>query len=259
MMLGAPIWRGDGRVGRAISKAMSLGFDFVEIDLETIRPSEVSIKVKDVAHGYHAPYTIFLSHSYPEMEKAAVKTLNTLLRHARRTGAEYLNIHLNFPSYRRLDSLTNRMWRAALRNLRGLARDGGVEITVENTPRHGWDDAGFFEDAVKVRGVSLCLDVGHVVSRILEEEGLDEALKTLRRWFRRFKGRIHLLHLHNVMLRKGKAVDHVPEGLLDLSEVIDMAERSGCGRVLLEVFVDKDGRGLSLEDMARVAGRILRR
>ncbi len=258
-MIGAPIWRGDGRLSRAIYKAMKLGFSFVEIDLETIRPEEVRICRKTVMHGYHAPYTIPLSHHYPEIEKAAVKTLNRLIKQAEKTNAMYLNIHLSFPHYRRLDSLTRRMWMNALRNLRSLAERTPVEITVENTPKHSWSDVRFFEDAVKIKDISLCLDVGHIVSKILEEKDMDEAFKVLRRWFRRFKGRISLLHLHNVMFKDGKVMDHVADGLLDLTEILSMAEKSGCERILLEIFMDERGRGLRLEDMARVARRILRR
>lgn len=41
MELGFPIWRGSGGVKYALREILRYGFDFVEIDLDTLKPSEI--------------------------------------------------------------------------------------------------------------------------------------------------------------------------------------------------------------------------
>jgi len=256
LYIGFPIWRGSGGVGYAMREALRRGFDFVEIDLETLKPG--GVRGSRIRLGYHAPYTIPLSHPY--LLRDVRRYLSELVVFAERTGAEYINIHMNHPTYYRLEKLNNSLRREAVKTIKHLRRASSrTVITLENPPRGDYSSCEKLVKAAEEAGVKICLDVGHLAYNMLKQADVGKTTREIRRCIKQSRSLLFLLHLHNVRQnRDGETEDHMLEGDLNLVEIAAAAVEVGCRYILLETFF-KGGsakREVTLEDACRLMQRI---
>jgi len=262
MRFGFPVWRGSGSLRKVLNSLRRAGFDFAEIDLETQTPEELGLSKPLMPTGYHAPYTMPLTHLY--LGKASKEKFLRLVKFAERNGALYLNIHVNYPHYRGLESLNERLRKetmGALRELRRRARS--IVLTLENPPRGDYWRCQAVREIAEAAGVKLCLDVGHVAYAMLRD-GLDvgRVTREIKRCIKTNKDLLYLVHLHNISqkTKSGEVQDHVLRGELDLLEIAEHVLDTECRYILLEIFFrDASGRKeAKLEDVSAVLRRLRR-
>jgi sugar phosphate isomerase/epimerase len=253
MKFGFPIWRGDRDIGEVTKYARRFGFDFVEVDLETLLWADINVKKLSLPFGLHAPYTFMLSHLYPKFEKAVFRELVSLKNFAKKNKALYLNLHFDFPSYRELKELNLFLFQKAIRNLKELIKDDKeVIITLENVPNHK-PYLKIFKPVFELTPAKLCFDIGHLLLAVYAETKDEEKLqRVMRKWFSNFEERLFLVHLHNFAVNEdGEIIDHTMEGLLDLYPIVKLIPKR-CDYLLLEIFFKKVNRGkITIQELSR--------
>ena len=259
MEFGFPIWRGSGGVKYALREILRYGFDFVEIDLETLKPSEVK-NSSVLKTGYHAPYTVPLSHTY--LTSCIRKQLANLVKFANKTKAVYINMHVNYPTYRSLGELNSNLKREAVKTIKYLRKQlDRTIITLENPPKGDyWRCSSLLEIVAETR-VKACLDVGHFACNLLKQADIGRTTREIKRCIKQSRGFLFLLHLHNVSQNTdGGTQDHMLEGYLDLVEIAATAIEAGCGYILLETFFKgySRRREVAVRDVAKLMHRIKR-
>ncbi len=260
MEIGFPIWRGSGGIKQTLHEILKHGFDFTEIDLETLKPNEIKNNTI-LKTGYHAPYTIPLSHPY--LTNEARKHLTNLVKFASKTKAIYINIHMNHPTYHSLDKLNNSLRREAIKTIKHLRKTSGeTVITLENPPRGDYWRCQSVKEIVEKTRTLICLDIGHIAYNLLKHrKDIGRITREIKRCLLANKEKIYLIHLHNVVEKEDKTgriiQDHLLNGILDLHEIVDTILDTACRNILLEVFYkDVKKRETSIRDVARLAAAI---
>jgi len=257
-LIGYPVWYGDGNIRRRITTLRRYGFDYVEIDLETITPSVIKTRPQLPA-GYHAPYTIPLAHQY--LGEEVTEKMTNIVKFVSKLGGEYINIHANYPKYRGLEELNTKLLKNAVKLLKKLKRENPhLAITLENTLGGDYWDCNSLSNMVEKTGLLMCLDIGHMASKLLEEgKDVGRITNELRRCIRRNKQKLYLIHLHNITetMERRKTQDHLLHGELELTEIIEPLNDTNCRYVLIETFFrDLSRRKAPIREVARLAREI---
>jgi sugar phosphate isomerase/epimerase len=271
MKIGVNVWYGHGPLSKSLKKAKEVGFDYVEISLDypwNVKMNKNEVKALKMAKNYnldlafHSPWAgIHIAHPINEISLASVKVVENCLRFVSNFAPIYFNFHpgtmealiRNIRLQRRYPNImkiAERKLREVVLYFKKLSKNLGIKLVVENSPRIFYLPEHFVF-LRKLKNVELCFDIAHAIKSMEFEEVRKDPKKILKKWFKTFKGKISVIHLHDVKIEKEKILDHLLLGLgdLDLEFVFNMVRKSNCRYLLLECYRDLDRRRVSISEM----------
>jgi sugar phosphate isomerase/epimerase len=211
------------RLGPYVDEIELLFFESAPMPaLDTIRELASLSRALDLGYNVHLPSDVSIGHGSPGRRELAVEALLRMFERVAPLSPSTLTLHVpcevpDRPPERR------RSWIEAVRcSLTELAAGIGdpAIISLENLDY----PLEWLEDAITACGVSVCMDVGHLLNR-----GQDLGL-----FFRRFEARISIIHLHGA----DDGRDHLPLNRLPppADETLRQLLAGFAGIVSLEVF-----------------------
>ncbi len=219
----------------AVSLAEELGGDGVEIlcdppwhprgwDPKLVR----ELRSRGVILSLHAPIAeVNLMSPHPEARRFARAEIARTISLAARLGARSITLHLG---YRSSGSPFDPPWEealAALSFLGRMAREVGVELCLENDPRHPrlyLTELPRLLEVARETGVWVTLDVGH--AWISHGRGALEYLGELAPIVR-------VIHIHD---NHGNEDEHLPLGAGEIPLREFLMPLRGCSVAVLELF-----------------------
>ncbi len=220
---------------KAASLAEELGADGVEVlcdppwhprgwDPKLVR----ELRSRGVVLSLHAPIAeVNLMSPHPEARRFARAEIARTISLAARTGARSITLHLG---YRSTGSPFDPPWEAALESLSALgrmAREAGVELCLENDPRHPrlyLADLPRLLEVARETGVGVTLDVGH--AWISHGRGALEHLGEL-------PPLVRVVHVHD---NHGEVDEHLPLGAGEIPLREFLVALKGCPVAVLELL-----------------------
>lgn len=233
VLIGTQVWYGNKNID--FSK---LNFDFLEIDLETLKPEEAELINLHKKIAFHAPHSIKFSHIYENIENIMLKEQKRIAEFAFKKKACYVNYHFNFPFYGFKD-LDAKLKQRAKENTLSLLKEMCKKemITFENLNKNIFSSEDIFSFLVS-NGAKICFDTGHFALEIFEKE---KTLKNyyfyLEKFIEKFGKHVKVIHLHNVALnRENRLTDHTLNGFLDIFKVLEVLKSYEVNFINLEIF-----------------------
>ena len=259
--IGIPLWPGSRRIGELLASAWRMGADYVEVSLDYpwmngLRLEEEKALRRAVGEwgfriGVHGPWRdVALASPIEEVWEASLRLFREkVMRVASTLEADYINMHVSTEENVEDKPIRGAALARGVEAVRLLAEEAwsiGAELTVENVPRKLCstvdDVAGILDSVPRAR---FCLDVAHALASYLWRSR-DPSLihEILDHWTAALGSRAYVLHVHDVRIKEGRIVEHLPlgSGLLSRSELEAVASRVRPAYVLLEVFKDAEGR-----------------
>ncbi len=222
-----------------IETIREMGFDFVELTLETLNDAaklgkksariKKALKRSGMFATAHAPIAVDLGHFYEPVRNEWLSQSKKIILLSVKTGIEKLNFHANYSSLLVESSelkemiLDNHV--ESFKKLVAAAKPHGVEILIENTTEP-ISDLEYVIDRVKGLGVNV--DIGHAF--------IGGGDKAILNFIRTFKERLCHMHFHD---NKGKRDDHlaIGQGKINFPLVVKELKRIGYDKTItFEVF-----------------------
>ncbi|RLF17720.1 MAG: hypothetical protein DRZ82_09565 [Thermoprotei archaeon] len=277
VLLGVPIWYGDGRVDDLLEEAIRNGFKYVEISFDYPWPfsyDELIIRrILDLKESYsldigiHAPWRdLSLASPHDKLRLASLKVMKNCINVAGSLEAHYLNFHIFTNELVEYPEVYDKVMESAKKSLKAIERfclEVGIKPVVENNPVIFLGGVNQFKKLLEEDTVAcICLDIGHaiVANELFAKRKYIKDVSSIESWLNEFRDRIFLIHLHDCKKIGGRLEDHylLGEGTLDLLEILKEVLLSTNARyVLLEMFKSTNlSRKVLIEDLSKVATRI---
>lgn len=241
-----------------LSKISKLGFDYLEVSLTYPWPFKLShselnlfknIKKKfglDLA--FHSPWGgVQIFHPQEKISKASFEIIEDCLKFSEKFEGNYFNLHqtIDVPNYFFVkEEIEKKKVKVSLE----IARKFKIPITFENTPKISLGTPNQFEFIKKSKKLFFTFDVGHVfmAKKEIESSRIEELKRedlSIENWFRKFKKKILVVHLHDYILEE-KSLDHLVlgQGKLKLEEIFEKIRKTSCKFILLEIFYSLRGK-----------------
>ncbi|MCD6509977.1 MAG: sugar phosphate isomerase/epimerase [Thermoprotei archaeon] len=264
--LGLPVWYGSGRLIDLIQVVHERGFDYVEISLDYPWPEAIdefemeelvkSIRGYGIEVGIHGPWRdISLGSPRDVIRRAALKVYRRCVEFASRLESHYFNFHVFTKEATEYEEVYKAAYAATRRSVKEICRmckEANIIPTLENNPTDFLGSVDEIWGLLKENeGLRACLDVGHVKGANMKKKGGGDELSE---WFKRLRGRIEVIHLHDYKVEGDRVLDHLVlgKGELNIAYVIDEVRKSGAKFLLLEMFLRHKNKRASIEDLGNI-------
>jgi len=247
MKFGRPVWHGNKPFENTFKTAQESGFDYIEFSLDFPYPenfSENEIKLlKSLKKKYgldlafHAPWgDVSIAHPREEISNASLKVFEKCIKFAENMDSLYFNFHnsIKVPTLK-FEDVKNKAYKKALESMSELAKSSEVILTLENNSF--LEFFGKTEDFEHINEkLKICLDVGHVAA--CSWRGKTDFKKDLEEWIKKFKNKIHVVHLHDFKGDAKTYEDHltIGSGNLDFNFISKAIKLIKCNYVNIELY-----------------------
>ena len=208
--------------------------------------------------GFHGPWSgIHLAHPRKEISEASLKVMKKCVKFASKFDPIYFNFHQGTrASTFMFKEVKKKIFNHALMTTKEIVKLGKklkIPITIENNPNPFFGTPNQFKIVFnKIKKINFCFDVGHVweCNWIIKQQETRELINEkfeFKNWINRFKKKIFVIHLHDVLVYKNYSPRphlNFGKGSLDLEKICKMIKRTNCKYVLIEVFQKKTYKDL---------------
>jgi len=264
-----PIWPGGGSIVEGIERANKLGYDYVEASLDYPWPEALSegdverileAKAKygiDVA--FHGPWRdIGLASPRTPLRMAALEVYKACFNFVKRFKPLYFCFHVHSREALNVKGVVEDMLRSAREAAFKLIEEAerlGIRLALENNPDVFLGVPSMVKDLLGVRGLSLCLDIGHTLGAkwLINKRNIakykEEALE-LEDWTRLFADKILVCHLNDCIVDQEGFTDHIAlgRGIVNLEKALRLIGSTPCEYLLIEVHWRKKWKSAAIED-----------
>ena len=251
MKFGKPLRLEKQDVAKESARAAEEGFGFVQLAMrKTLQklPTHAdatnlrkTLEDHGIEAGLHAPFAdVHLANPSAAVRKKSIEKIRKCLPFAAAFESKFIIIHVGTG----VDNLDSETIRAGLEHgaesvaeLAETAGESGLLLCVENKIRPTFSTLEDLLGLGSIRGVSFCLDTGHVFRSHFEGHGKPPGAAVYGAWLRGLGKKLAVCHIHDVKMVDGELKDHFPlgDGIFDYKRFIGQLAETPCEYALLEV------------------------
>lgn len=254
--IGFTIWRKDlGRIKELINELVSLSFDHVEIDIDTLLELEDTkwlrnfvelLEENNLTFGIHGPWKeIYLASPQEEIREAALRVIERLI-HRLQDFSNYKYIVLHPSSENPVCQEDPRVCLNALVNSLNRLLEIDNRIVIETIQGKCCGQLNHLEILLdKIPDLRICIDLAHIYTENMKLKQFKKLSDVFEIVPKKILRNTLLLHLHGVQADSGKTRSHRDFSYTPLGEeniFLTTREYTNIKYLVFEVFYSREGK-----------------